>query len=274
MTLLPFFPDDVADADALYDSFSAWAQRDGLVLYPHQDEALIEVLSGSNVVVTTPTGSGKSLIATAAHFAARAAGRRTYYTAPIKALVSEKFFALVDTFGAANVGMVTGDASVNGDAPIVCCTAEILANIALREGADADVGQVVMDEFHFIADPDRGWAWHVPLVELPQAQFVIMSATLGDVTKLAGRLEATTGRRIELIAGKPSRHILDAAIARLGVSAARCLMVGDRLATDIAMGHEAGIDTALVLTGVTAREALAVSRVQPTHVLASVADVP
>ena len=201
MTLLPFFPGDVADADALYDSFSAWAQRDGLVLYPHQDEALIEVLSGSNVVVTTPTGSGKSLIATAAHFAARATGRRTYYTAPIKALVSEKFFALVDTFGAANVGMVTGDASVNGDAPIVCCTAEILANIALREGADADVGQVVMDEFHFIADPDRGWAWHVPLVELPQAQFVIMSATLGDVTKLAGRLEATTDRPTAVIGG-------------------------------------------------------------------------
>ncbi|HHU37724.1 MAG TPA: DUF3516 domain-containing protein [Propionibacterium sp.] len=204
MSLLPFFPADPADlddVDALYDSFTAWAQRDGLTLYPHQDEALIEILSGNNVVVTTPTGSGKSLIATAAHFSARAEEVRTYYTAPIKALVSEKFFALVDTFGAENVGMVTGDASVNADAPIICCTAEILANIALREGKDADVGQVVMDEFHFIADPDRGWAWHVPLIELPQAQFVIMSATLGDVTKLAERLEATTGRDTALIGG-------------------------------------------------------------------------
>ena len=204
MTIQPFFPTDPADradADALYDAFTAWAQRDGLQLYPHQDESLIEILSGSNVIVTTPTGSGKSLIATAAHFAAQAANKRTYYTAPIKALVSEKFFALVDTFGAENVGMVTGDASVNGQAPIVCCTAEILANIALREGKDADVGQVVMDEFHFVADPDRGWAWHVPLVELPQAQFIIMSATLGDVTHLAGRLERTTGRPTAVIGG-------------------------------------------------------------------------
>ncbi|MFV0452934.1 MAG: DEAD/DEAH box helicase [Propioniciclava sp.] len=187
------------DADALYDAFTAWAEGDGIALYPHQDEALIEVLSGANVVVTTPTGSGKSLIATAAHFAARAQGVRTYYTAPIKALVSEKFFALVDIFGPEAVGMVTGDAAVNADAPIVCCTAEILANIALREGADAKVSQVVMDEFHFVADPDRGWAWHVPLVELPQAQFVIMSATLGDVSRLAERLTSTTGRATAVI---------------------------------------------------------------------------
>src|SRR5690606_35760149 len=117
------------------------------------------------------TGTGKSLVAMAAHFAALAEGKRSYYTAPIKALVSEKFFALVEVFGAANVGMVTGDSSVNGDAPIICCTAEILANLALREGADARVDQVVMDEFHFYSDPDRGWAWQVPLLTLPRAQF-------------------------------------------------------------------------------------------------------
>ena len=146
------------------------------------------------MIVTTPTGSGKTLIATASHFAAFAAGRRTFYTAPIKALVSEKFFALCAIFGHESVGMVTGDASVNPDAPIVCCTAEILANIALRQGETADVGQVVVDEHHFVADRDRGWAWLVPLVELPQAQFVIMSATLGDVTGLARDLERTTGR--------------------------------------------------------------------------------
>jgi len=188
------------DPDSLYEAFTAWAGRDGLELYPHQDEALLEVLSGANVVVTTPTGSGKSLIATGAHLAAWASGGRTYYTAPIKALVSEKFFALVDTFGADQVGMVTGDASVNADAPIICCTAEILANIALREGRRADVAQVVMDEFHFIADRDRGWAWQVPLVELPQVQFIVMSATLGDTTALVKTLASATGRPTAVIA--------------------------------------------------------------------------
>ena len=134
--------------------------------------------------------------------ARRRAGPRTrsaYYTAPIKALVSEKFFALCEVFGAQDVGMLTGDASVNADAPVICCTAEILANIALREGAQADVGLVVMDEFHFYAEPDRGWAWQVPLIELPKAQFVLMSATLGDVTELAADLSRRTGRETALV---------------------------------------------------------------------------
>ncbi len=189
------------DPDALYDAFVAWTAADGLTLYPHQDEAVIDILTGANVVVTTPTGSGKSLIATAAHFATLAAGGRSYYTAPIKALVNEKFFALCATFGAHNVGMVTGDAAVNADAPIVCCTAEILANIALREGRAAAVDQVVIDEFHFLADRDRGWAWQVPLVELPQAQFVIMSATLGDMSATAAALERRTGRSTTVVGG-------------------------------------------------------------------------
>ena len=182
------------DPDALFDAFAAWAQAQGLTLYPAQQEALIEVVSGSNVILSTPTGSGKSLVAVGAHFTALAQGRRTFYTAPIKALVSEKFFALCATFGADKVGMMTGDASVNADAPIICATAEILANIALRDGAAADVGQVVMDEFHFYADPDRGWAWQVPLLELTGAQFLLMSATLGDVSRFEADLTRRTGR--------------------------------------------------------------------------------
>ncbi|WP_433217439.1 DEAD/DEAH box helicase [Dactylosporangium sp. CS-047395] len=182
------------DPDAVFEAFSTWAQEQGLTLYPHQEESLIEIVSGANLILNTPTGSGKSLVAAAAHFAALASDRTTFYTAPIKALVSEKFFALVDMFGPENVGMLTGDASVNADAPIICCTAEILANIALRDGASADVGIVVMDEFHFYADPDRGWAWQVPLIELAQAQFVLMSATLGDVTRFEEDLTRRTGR--------------------------------------------------------------------------------
>jgi superfamily II RNA helicase len=193
MTLIDRLPDN-ADPDTLYDAFSTWAAKRGLALYPHQEEALIEIVSGTNVILSTPTGSGKSLVATGAIFAALAEDRVSFYTAPIKALVSEKFFALCDLFGAENVGMLTGDASVNEDAPIICCTAEILANIALREGARADVGLVVMDEFHFYAEPDRGWAWQVPLIELPQAQFLLMSATLGDVTRFEKDLTRRTGR--------------------------------------------------------------------------------
>lgn len=148
-----------ATPDALYETFAAWAEERGITLYPAQEEALIELVSGNNVILATPTGSGKSLVAAGAHFAALAEGQRTFYTAPIKALVSEKFFDLVKMFGTEQVGMMTGDASVNPTAPIICCTAEVLAQIALRDGARADIGQVVMDEFHFYAEPDRGWAW-------------------------------------------------------------------------------------------------------------------
>lgn len=192
---------DASDPDAVYTAFVEWAESTGIRLYPAQDEAVIEIVSGDNLILSTPTGTGKSLVAVAAHFAALVSGVRSYYTAPIKALVSEKFFALVDVFGAENVGMVTGDSAVNADAPIICCTAEILANLALRQGTDAEVGQVVMDEFHFYADPDRGWAWQVPLLELTRAQFVLMSATLGDVTDLAADLTRRTGRRTASVTG-------------------------------------------------------------------------
>jgi superfamily II RNA helicase len=190
-----------AAPDEVYAAFAAWSQERGLPLYAHQDEALVALLAGENVVLSTPTGSGKSLVATGAHLAALASDRVSFYTAPIKALVSEKFFDLCELFGASEVGMLTGDASVNPDAPIICCTAEILANIALREGRDADVGLVIMDEFHYYAEPDRGWAWQVPLLELPQAQFLLMSATLGDVSEIATDLTRRTGRETALVTG-------------------------------------------------------------------------
>ncbi len=198
MKLVDARPTD-PDADSLYDAFTDWAAHEGLNLYPHQEEASIELFSGHNVVLATPTGSGKSMVATAALFAALAEERVGFYTAPIKALVSEKFFALCEIFGASNVGMLTGDAAVNADAPIICCTAEVLANIALREGAKADVGLVVMDEFHYYADGQRGWAWQVPLLCLPQAQFLLMSATLGDVEKITTDLTRRTGRETVLV---------------------------------------------------------------------------
>ena len=181
-------PDDV------FGAFVDWTTEQGITLYPAQEEALIEVVSGANVILGTPTGSGKSLVALGAHLSALATGGRTFYTAPIKALVSEKFFALCDVLGPERVGMLTGDASVNAQARLVCCTAEVLANIALREGAESDIAQVVMDEFHFYTEPDRGWAWQVPLLELPRAQFLLMSATLGDTARFEDDLIRRTGR--------------------------------------------------------------------------------
>ncbi len=199
MTLAARVP-AVPDPDSLYDAFTGWAGERDLDLYPAQSEALIELVSGSNVVLATPTGSGKSLVATGALFAALAEGRRGVWTAPIKALVSEKFFDLCATFGAENVGMLTGDAAVNADAPIITATAEVIANQALREGPAADLGLVVMDEFHYYADPERGWAWQVPLLELTRAQFLLMSATLGDVSRFRDDLTRRTGRPTAVVA--------------------------------------------------------------------------
>ena len=195
MTLAELVPSlDGSDPEALFDAFAAWAAENGLDLYQAQEEALLEIVTGSNVILSTPTGSGKSLVALGAHVAALASGRRSFYTAPIKALVSEKFFELCRAFGPEQVGMMTGDSSVNAGAPVVCCTAEILTNLVLRHGSRAGADVVVMDEFHFYADPDRGWAWQVPLLDLPDTQFLLMSATLGDVSRFEADLTRRTGR--------------------------------------------------------------------------------
>lgn len=187
------------DPDELLEAFSDWAADAGLELYEHQEEAVLHLLAGDNVVLATPTGSGKSLVAVAGIFAALAQGRRAVYTAPVKALVSEKFFELTAAFGADRVGMVTGDAVVNGGAPVIACTAEILANRTLRAGAAAYADLVVMDEIHYYGDRDRGWAWQVPLLELRRAQFLLMSATLGDTARMRADLKARTGRDAALV---------------------------------------------------------------------------
>ena len=208
MTLIGQTPDET-DGEALLFAFIEWATDRGLELYPHQEHAILSLLAGDHVVLATPTGSGKSLVAMAGAFAMLAQGRRAVYTAPIKALVSEKFFELTAELGADNVGMVTGDASVNADAPVIVCTAEIMANRALRDGADCDVDLVVMDEFHYYGDRDRGWAWQVPLLELPHTQFLLMSATLGDTAGLRADLERRTGRGVDLVADAPRPVPLD-----------------------------------------------------------------
>src|SRR5688572_2113030 len=191
--LYDILPPGEADSDELLGRFLDYIAGKGLTLFRSQEEAILELFEGKNVILNTPTGSGKSLVASALHFASLSQGRRSVYTSPIKALVNEKWMALCRELGPANVGLSTGDATVNREAPVLCCTAEVLANVALREGGQAAVDDVVMDEFHWYADRDRGVAWQVPLLSLPQARFLLMSATLGEVSFFAEALTRLNG---------------------------------------------------------------------------------
>ena len=183
--------------DEALERYLDWCTCRGMELWPHQEEALLDLAAGDHVILGTPTGSGKSMVALGLAYMTICQHRRAYYTAPIKALVSEKFFDLVEVLGRDNVGMITGDTHINTDAPVICCTEEILANQALREGAASDVAAVAMDEFHFFGEADRGWAWQVPLLTLPNTQFLLMSATLGDTSTISAALGRQTGRTVD-----------------------------------------------------------------------------
>ena len=196
--LIRHLPEEPTSDDLLM-GFLAAVEEQGIEPYPAQEEAILELMTGNHVILNTPTGSGKSLVALAMHFKGLAEGKRSYYTCPIKALVSEKFFSLCRDFGEENVGMLTGDATINRDAPIICCTAEILSNMALTEGRYADVDMVIMDEFHYYSDPDRGVAWQLPLLRLPQATFLLMSATMGDNPRIYEGIEALTGNEVRIV---------------------------------------------------------------------------
>ncbi len=193
------FLQDALDPDEAVLAFVDAATANGRRLYPAQEEALLELAAGNHVILATPTGSGKSLVAEGMHVLALAAGRRSIYTSPIKALVSEKFFALCAQLGADRVGLATGDAAVHTDAPVLCCTAEVLAQLALHGDKSIQNADIAMDEFHYYADKDRGMAWQTPLLTLPHARFLLISATLGDTTGIAEALVALTGRDVKLV---------------------------------------------------------------------------
>ncbi|WEV76271.1 DEAD/DEAH box helicase [Bifidobacterium sp. ESL0800] len=247
------------DADEIYDRFFEWVRENkGIDPWPHQEEAVMDLLAGDHVILSTPTGSGKSLVALGMHFAALCTGRRSYYTAPIKALVSEKFFDLVEAFGRDNVGMITGDTSINSEAPIICCTAEILANQALREGVNADIGCVAMDEFHYYGDAERGWAWQVPLLTLPKTQFLLMSATLGNVDAIADKLEDMTRSDVDVIddAPRPVPLSYEYTDKQLAGTVELLFNRGDTPIYVVHFSQDAALETAQALasTGVSSKE--------------------
>ncbi|MCG3194340.1 MAG: hypothetical protein DIJKHBIC_03598 [Thermoanaerobaculia bacterium] len=202
-------PAGTDDPDEILGLFLDWVAETGLTLYPAQEEALLEIMAGKHVILGTPTGSGKSLVALGLHFKALCEGRVSFYTSPIKALASEKFFSLCKDFGPDSVGMLTGDASINADGLVLCCTAEVLSNMALRLGERLSAPYAVMDEFHYYSDKERGVAWQVPLLVLPGTQFLLMSATLGDMSALAERLERDTGRKVAFVTSEDRPVPLD-----------------------------------------------------------------
>lgn len=181
------------------DLFLEYVFEKSLELYPAQEEAILELYSGKNVILNTPTGSGKSMVAAALHFQSLQSGKKSIYTCPIKALVNEKFLALCADFGPDQVGMITGDATVNPDAPIICCTAEILSNLALRLGDETPYSDIIMDEFHYYSDRDRGVAWQIPLLTLKKSRFLLMSATLGDTSFFEKSLTELNGLETVLV---------------------------------------------------------------------------
>ncbi|MDO4798279.1 MAG: DUF3516 domain-containing protein [Coriobacteriales bacterium] len=250
--------DSPIEGEEALERFMEWVESRGLSLWDHQEEALLSLAMGNHVILGTPTGSGKSLVALGMCFVALCADYTSYYTAPIKALVSEKFFDLVEVFGKDNVGMITGDVAINPTAPVVCCTAEILANQALREGEDTSVAWVAMDEFHYYGDPDRGWAWQVPLLALPHTKFLLMSATLGDVSSIAASLQERTGTDVDLVldAPRPVPLSYDFVETPLEATVELALRAGDAPLYIVHFAQDAALKSAQALAsyGVSSRE--------------------
>ena len=147
-----------------------------------QIEALAAVENGISVVVTAPTGAGKTLVADGSIAMTIANGERAFYTTPIKALSNQKFNDLVEAHGEDLVGLLTGDNVINGDAPIIVMTTEVLRNM-IYEGSTAldDLGLVILDEVHYLADRHRGSVWEEVIIHLPQRTILVcLSATIAN----------------------------------------------------------------------------------------------
>src|SRR5512133_3705938 len=145
-----------------------------------QVEACEAVEEGRGVLVAAPTGAGKTVVGEFAVHMALATGRKAFYTTPIKALSNQKYGDLVRRHGSSNVGLLTGDSSVNGEAPVVVMTTEVLRNMMYASSPTlAGLGYVVMDEVHYLADRFRGAVWEEVIIHLPADVLVVsLSATV------------------------------------------------------------------------------------------------
>lgn len=179
---------------SFYEKF-LWSR--GLEPYPVQEQALAHIFAGTSVLVTVPTGTGKTLMAKAALHAALGRGHRAIYTTPLRALTEEKYRELSADFGEHNVGFATGDYKVNRDAPIQVEVAEILWNRIVADKHVSPAEIVVMDEGHYFNDPERGYVWEQSIIGLdPRTQLVVLSATVGHPEKFCHWVELT--RRVTM----------------------------------------------------------------------------
>jgi superfamily II RNA helicase len=177
---------------------------------PFQTDAL-ELLEYEDVLVTAPTGSGKTWIAREEIRRLLENGRRAWYTSPLKALTNSKYQEFIDEFGAEQVGILTGDRKENSDAPLIVGTTEIYRNQlfdSLRGGSEVSADLVVLDEAHYLADEDRGHVWEEALILTPpRIRLLLLSATIGNAAEFSSWLEEVRGVECTVISGPPLRPV-------------------------------------------------------------------
>ncbi len=193
-----------ADLELAFVDRFLWSR--GLEPYAVQEQAIAQIIAGKSVLVTVPTGTGKTVMAKAGIYAAFERGRTAVYTTPLRALTEEKYRELCDDFGAGNVGMATGDFKINREAPIQVEVAEILWNRIVSDKNVSPADVVIMDEGHYFNDQERGYVWEQSIIGLdPRSQLVVLSATVGHPERFCHWVELTRRQPMGLVESRERR---------------------------------------------------------------------